>query len=209
MPDAAVPPPEPLAGRHSLQRRAVLLALFGVLLPVAILAELGRRSLDDVSQRIVRERQELARAVAVAVEITVSGPDFPDVALKEARAGLLLRAFREDRSLAVELLDETGCAFATSNALPESPDDVVAAAPVPSTGWRVRVRQTHGEAFAEVIVLERWLLFLTPLFLAVAGVFAWGAARSVRRPLRALTESADRLAAGDLSRPVAVPKGGK
>ena len=206
MPDPPGGPTARVRDRHGLQRRAVLLVLFGLLVPVAILAELGRRGLGDVSRRLVRERELLARSVAVAVEITVSDPDYPDRALKEARAGLVLRAFRDDRSLTVELLDETGCAFASSNAQPESPDDVVASAPVASTAWHVRVRQPHRAAFTEEIALEGWLFFLTPLFLVLAGIFAWGAARSVRRPLGALTESADRLAAGDLSLPVPLPE---
>ncbi len=206
MPRLSSGPPARIRDRHGLQRRAVLLVLFGLLVPVAILAELGRRALDDVSHRLARERELLARSVAVAVELTVSDPNYPDRSLQEARAGLLLRAFREDRTLAVELLDETGCAFASSYALPVSPDDVVASAPIASTAWRVRIRQPHRVAFAEETVLERWLLFLTPVFLVLAGIFAWGAARSVRRPLRTLTESADRLAAGDLSLPVPLPE---
>jgi signal transduction histidine kinase len=205
MPDAASRAPGRTWGRHGLQRRAVLLAVVGMLVPTAILAELGRRTFEDTSRRLVKERETLARAVAVAVEMTVSDPDYPDRALKEARAGLVLRAFREDRSLAVELLDETGCVFASSNALPELPDDVSAAAPVASTAWRVRVRQSRRAAFAEEMSLTGWFAFLTPLFLVVAGLFAWGAARSVRAPLRVLTLSAERLAAGDLSQPVPLP----
>jgi signal transduction histidine kinase len=205
MPDLASPPHGRTWGRHGLQHRAVLLAVVGMLIPAAILAELVRRGFEEADRRLVRERTTLARSVAVAVEITVSDPDYSDRTLKEARAGLVLRAFREDRSLAVELLDETGCVFASSNSIPESPDDVATSAPVASTLWRVRVRQPRRDAFAEEIALKGWFAFLTPLFLVVAALFAWGAARSVRRPLRALTQSADRLAAGDLSQPVPVP----
>jgi signal transduction histidine kinase len=176
-------------------------------IPAAILAELVRRGFEDLSRRIVTERQLLARSVAVAVEITVANPAFADPSVREARAGLVLRAFREDRSLSLELLDETGRVFASSRAIPESPDDVTASSPVASTFWRVRVRQPRRDAFAEEIALKRWFVFLTPLFLVVAALFAWGAARSVRRPLRALTQSADRLAAGDLSQPVPLPPG--
>lgn len=204
--------PEPAPGsrgrtwdRHGLQRRAVLLAVVAMLVPAAILGELARRGFEEADRRLVRERTMLARSVAVAVEITVANPDSPDRALREARAGLVLRAFREDRSLAVELLDADGRVFASSNAIPGSADDVAATAPVASTDWRVRVRQPRPDAFAEEIALKGWFAFLTPLFLLVAALFAWGAARSVRRPLFALTQSADRLAAGDLSRPVPLP----
>lgn len=205
MPDAASPAPGRTWDRHGLQRRAVLLVVVGMLIPTAILAELVRRGFGDADRRLVREREVLARSVAVAVEITVADPDYADRGIKEARAGLVLRAFREDRSLAVELLDETGCVFASSNTIPESPGDVAASAPVASTGWRVRIRQPRRDAFAEETALKGWFTFLTPLFMIVAALFAWGAARSVRRPLGALTESADRLAGGDLSLPVPIP----
>lgn len=202
MPDAEPSAPGGTWHRHGLQRRAILLAVVGMLVPIGLLAELGRRGFADASRRLVAEREILARAVAVAVEITVSDPDYPGRALKEARAGLVLRAFRENQSLAVELLDETGCVFASSNPLPESADDVSATAPVASTSWRVRVRQPRRAAFAEEADIKRWFAILTPLFLVVAALFAWGGARSVRRPLGALTKFADRLASGDLSQPV-------
>ncbi|HEY3351219.1 MAG TPA: ATP-binding protein [Thermoanaerobaculia bacterium] len=205
-----MPEPAPPAGgrtwdRHGLQRRAVLLAIIGLLVPAAILAELGRRGFEDTSRRLAKERETLARSVAVAVEMTVSDPDFKGSGLREARAGLVLRTFRDDHTLAVELLDADGRVFAASAAVPEAPDDVTATAAVASTAWRVRVRQPRRDAFAEEIALKGWFAFLTPLFLVVVGLFAWGAARSVRRPLGALTDSADRLAAGDLSQPVPLP----
>ena len=205
MADAAPARPARTWDRHGLQRRAILLAVVGMLIPAAILAELGRRSLADVSHRVAEERELLARSVAVAVEITVADPRSIDPSAREARAGLVLRAYREDRSLAVELLDGDGRVFASSNAIPEAADDVAVTAPVASTPWNVRVRQRRRDAFAEELALERWFALLTPLFVVVAGLFAWGAAGSVRRPLRTLTQSAERLAAGDLSLPVPLP----
>ena len=205
MADAASPLPGRSWDRGGLQRRAVLLAIIGLLVPAAVLAELVRRGFEDTSRRLVKERETLARSVAVAVEMTVSDPEFQGPGLKEARAGLVLRTFRDDHTLAVELLDADGRVFAASAAVPEALDDVVASAPVASTAWRVRVRQPRPDAFAEEVALKGWFAFLTPLFLVVAGLFAWGAARSVRRPLRVLTDSAERLAAGDLSQPVPLP----
>ena len=80
MPDAASPAPGRTWDRHGLQRRAILLAIVGMLVPAAILAELGRRGFEDTSRRLVKERETLARSVAVAVEMTVSDPDFPEPA---------------------------------------------------------------------------------------------------------------------------------
>ncbi len=208
MPDASPPAHGPTWRRHGLQRRAVLLAVVGMLIPAAILAELVRRGFEDASRRLVKERETLARSVAVAVEMTVAAPDFPGRDLQEARASLVLRTFRDDRTLAVELLDANGRVLSASASLPEAADDVSASAPVASTGWSVRVRQARRDAFAEELDLKTWFAFLTPLFVVVAALFAWGAARSVRRPLGALTESADRLAAGDLSLPVPLPPEG-
>ena len=205
MADAAASPRKRSWSRHGLQRRAVVLALLGMLVPIAILAELVRRGFEDESRRLVKERETLARSVAVGIEMTVAGPGLADPAMREARAALALRTFREDRTLAVELLDADGRILAASATIPVSSDDVSASAPVASTPWRVRVRQPRSEAFAEEIALKGWFAFLTPLFLVVAGLFAWGAARSVRRPLGALTASAERLAAGDLSLPVPLP----
>jgi signal transduction histidine kinase len=205
MPDAAGLPRRRSWSRHGLQRRAIVLALVGMLVPLAILGELVRRGFEDASRRLVREREALARSVAVAVEMTVAGPGVTDPSMREARAGLVLRTFREDRTLAVELLGADGRILAASAAIPEAPDDVVASAPVAATSWRVRVRQPRADAFAEEIALKGWFALLTPLFVVIAALFAWGAARSVRRPLGALTASAERLAAGDLSLPVPLP----
>jgi signal transduction histidine kinase len=205
MPDAAPSAPGGSWRRHGLQRRAILLVLVGMLVPIGLLAEIGRRGFADAGRRRVAERETLARAVAAAVEITVSSPEFRTPDLREARAGLVLRTFRGDQTLAVELLDADGRVFAASSGIPVAPDDVVALAPVASTSWHVRVRQPRRAAFAEEIALQRTFAILTPLFLAVAALFAWGAARSVRRPLGALTKVADRLAAGELSRPVPLP----
>ncbi len=208
MPEAASVPRARSWDRHGLQRRAVLLAIVGMLVPAAILAELLRRGFEDAGRRLVAEHEMLARSVAVAVEMTLASPEFPGRGLQAARASLVLRTFREDRKLAVELLDEDGRVLSASAPLPEAADDVAVSAPVASTGWHVRVRQARRDAFAEEIALKGWFAALTPLFLVVAGLFAWGAARSVRRPLGALTQSADRLAAGDLTVPVPLRPGG-
>jgi signal transduction histidine kinase len=79
---------------------------------------------------------------------------------------------------------------------------VAALAPLASVPWAVVVRQDEEEAFARVRGLRRTLLWLAPSLLAVALVFAWGAARSVRRPLAVLTASAEGIAGGNLDAPI-------
>ena len=83
-----------------------------------------------------------------------------------------------------------------------SPSAVSVLAPLSSAPWAVVVRQDEAETFGQLRALRRTLLWLGPALLAVALVFAWGAARSVRRPLAVLTASAERIAAGNLDAPI-------
>jgi signal transduction histidine kinase len=53
-----------------------------------------------------------------------------------------------------------------------------------------------------VRALRRRLAWLAPSLLVLALVFAWGAARSVRRPLAVLTAAAERIAGGNLDAPI-------
>ena len=184
MPDRAPDPPSSAPRsfeRHGLQRRALVLALVGMLVPIALLAEISRRGFERADARLVAERATLARSVAAALEISVSSGETPDPAVRAARAGLLLRTFRDEPSLAVELLDAEGRVFAASREIPALSDDVTATAPVPSTGWIVRVRQPFDEAFADARALRGRFLVLTPLFAALCGVVAARIVHAVRR----------------------------
>ena len=79
---------------------------------------------------------------------------------------------------------------------------VVAAAALRTAPWSVAVRQDQAETFAEARRLRRAIVWLGPALLAVALLFAWGAARSVRRPIGVLTAEAERIASGDLEQPI-------
>jgi signal transduction histidine kinase len=85
--------------------------------------------------------------------------------------------------------------------------EVLAVAPLTAAPWTLVIRQPEREVFSAVHVLERRLLLAGPPLLALALVFAWGAARSLTRPLQVLTESAERIAAGDLQ--VSIPRLGE
>ncbi len=210
MPDRAPDPPSSTPRsfeRHGLQRRALVLAVVGMLVPIAVLSEISRRGFERSDARLVAERGTLARSVASALEISVSSGEALDPSVRAARAGLFLKTFRDERTLAVELLDAGGRVLAASRELPLASDDVSATAPVPSTGWTVRVRQPYDEAFSEARALRGWFLVLTPVFLAIVGFYAWGAARAVRHPLAVLTAAAERIAGGDLALPVPIPRG--
>jgi signal transduction histidine kinase len=79
---------------------------------------------------------------------------------------------------------------------------VVALYPLATAPWAVVIAQDESETFAQARSLRRTILWLAPTLLALALLFAWGAARSVRGPVVALTNSAERIAAGDLDRPI-------
>jgi signal transduction histidine kinase len=80
--------------------------------------------------------------------------------------------------------------------------EVLAFAPLSVVPWGIATRQPEDEAFASTAALRRRLLLLGPAALAVAVLFAWGAARSIRKPLALLTEAAERIAAGGLDAPI-------
>ena len=81
--------------------------------------------------------------------------------------------------------------------------EVITFVPLSLAPWGILLRQPEAEAFATVISLRRQVLGLGPVLLAVAVLFAWGAARSVTKPLGVLTGASERIAAGDLAEPIA------
>jgi len=55
----------------------------------------------------------------------------------------------------------------------------------------------------EVAAFRRRSLWIAPALTGVALLLAWGIVQSVQRPVQTLTDAAERIAAGDLSRPIA------
>jgi signal transduction histidine kinase len=81
-------------------------------------------------------------------------------------------------------------------------DMVLALAPMNSARWGVLIRQDESVAFAQARSARWTILWLAPALLGLALLFAWGAARSVRGPIALLTDSAERIAYGNLSQPI-------
>jgi signal transduction histidine kinase len=79
---------------------------------------------------------------------------------------------------------------------------VLALAPMNSARWGVLIRQDETVAFAQARSARWTILWLGPALLGLALLFAWGAARSVRGPIALLTDSAERIAYGNLSQPI-------
>jgi signal transduction histidine kinase len=73
---------------------------------------------------------------------------------------------------------------------------------VPGTSWSVRVTEAGPDPFAPIARFRQRSLWLAPTFTVLAMLLGWGIAHSVRRPIARLTASAERIARGDLARPV-------
>jgi signal transduction histidine kinase len=313
--------------RNALQTRALLLVAFGLLAPLVILGFLISSALDDLSARVVRDQQLLARSAVAHVEEIVRDeleglygggvePDSParraallatyrhsrlfssvfllspggeilweepegghrddrllampaaqeaiatgrraasalttlkngarrlflfiplvdldgkatgmaGASLDPARPAFanLLPAAQTGEGLTTELVDAAGEVVATTDAGPartppvdpeflkpllhdrqpfagRAGDDAVAFAPLKLFPWGVVVRERATHAFAPAFTFRRRMLALTPVFLSLAALFTWGAARSVLRPLFVLTRAAERITGGDLAQPI-------
>ncbi|WP_242392740.1 ATP-binding protein [Anaeromyxobacter oryzisoli] len=85
----------------------------------------------------------------------------------------------------------------------EAADEFLTFAPLASAPWGVVMRQPVKEALpTEGAVPWLGVAVVLGLQLALAGAFAWGAARSVTRPIAVLTDEAERIAGGDLAWPI-------
>lgn len=316
-----------LGVQNALQARALLLVGFGILAPLVVLGFLVSSALDDLSQRVVRDQQILARSAVAHVEEMLRDdleglygggvePDSParraallgtyrrsrlfssvfllsprgEILWEEPAGGhlqdhlfdlpaaqeavatgrraasalttlpdgarrlflfvplvdlvgratglagasldptlpafaALLPAVQTGEGITTELVDAAGEVVATTDPGPgRTPpvgaafllpllqgrrafagrvgEDAIAFAPLRLFPWGVVVRERAAHAFAPAIAFRRRMLTVTPVFLVLAAVFTWGAARSVLRPLLVLTRAAERITGGDLAEPI-------
>lgn len=115
----------------------------------------------------------------------------------ETGHGDLVRKVVKDRQASV---DTRSCRQPAEG--DETANEVIALAPLSAAPWAVNVRQAEEEAFGPYFVLDRNMLLLGSVLLGVALLFAWGVARSVRKPVDMLTRSAERIAGGNLEQPI-------
>ncbi|MCM2333421.1 MAG: HAMP domain-containing protein [Anaeromyxobacteraceae bacterium] len=113
-------------------------------------------------------------------------------------AAELLELLREKRTGAVK---PVACPTPPGGAW--RPRELVTFASLGSAPWGVVVRQSLDEALPTEGAIP-WLAVLAILTaqLALAGAFAWGAARSVTQPVGVLTHEAERIASGELAWPI-------
>jgi signal transduction histidine kinase len=79
---------------------------------------------------------------------------------------------------------------------------ILAVAPLSGAPWGVVLEQPAREVLASSGAVPLGVVGLGALMLALGGLFAWGAARSVTRPIEALARAAERIAGGDLTQPI-------
>jgi signal transduction histidine kinase len=110
----------------------------------------------------------------------------------------------------VSLLDARSHVVASSGRTTASPATTLTPAagdivtPLQLAPWRVVIASGAGVGRAAFL---RTLGWLAPALVAASLLFAWGAGRSVARPLKVLTTAAERIAWGDLH--VAIPSLGR
>jgi signal transduction histidine kinase len=84
----------------------------------------------------------------------------------------------------------------------DAPRSLLAAAALTVAPWGVAATYPEDAVLATAGAVPHWFpVFGVGLVLA-AGAFAWGAARSVTRPVAVLTASAERVAAGQMDEPI-------
>ena len=100
----------------------------------------------------------------------------------------------------VELLDDEGHEIAHGGAevpVAAAGDLLVASAPVSNGRWLVRLVEPKADALAPVLMLRRILVGSSLLLLPFAVLVAVATARSIREPVMAMTDAAERLARGE------------
>ncbi|HEX7625011.1 MAG TPA: histidine kinase [Anaeromyxobacteraceae bacterium] len=79
---------------------------------------------------------------------------------------------------------------------------VAAFAPLGTAGWGVQAVQPEEAVLATSGAFPTTFPIFAAVLVLVAGGFAWGAARSVTRPIAVLTAATERIAAGGMDEPI-------
>jgi len=83
---------------------------------------------------------------------------------------------------------------------------VLAFVPLETAPWGISVQELKADVFAPAANLKKLFISLGFIFIGTALILTLGISRSIVDPLRELIRGADRIARGDLSKPIA-PKG--
>jgi signal transduction histidine kinase len=124
------------------------------------------------------------------------------MALPSRRLSALLQGTALGPGTRLELVDEARARLAATSDPPDGDTRVSFSVAVEGTPWSVVMRNVGPDPMGPVATFRRRSLWLAPSLAALAMLLAWGIARSVRRPLKGLTVSAERIAEGDLDHPI-------
>ncbi len=100
-------------------------------------------------------------------------------------------------------------ATSPGDATADEGDHIMAVAPLADTPWGVAVGGSESETLAPVNDLRNEMLLVGAVSLVVLWLATLIGARFLARPVRALTDAADRMRGGDLETPIHVPEGGE
>ena len=78
-------------------------------------------------------------------------------------------------------------------------DMITAYTSVPETGWGIMVPQPMEELYGQASEVGKAAMSIAFLGLVAAGLISWSLAKYICRPLKAITNTASRIAEGDLS----------
>jgi len=184
----------------------------------ATVAEAGRTS-RAAFRTVTTERGAPNLLIVVPLQAKgAGGAEFAGAVLDPNRPALaaVLGPGRAGERASVDVVDTEGRVFASSHperigrtaALPAASGqpaiavgeaEVVASAPLSVLPLSVVVRQERSELLAPLRAAERRVLVATPILLGIVILFAWGAARSLTKPIEVLTSAAERIASGELA----------
>jgi signal transduction histidine kinase len=207
--------------RLAIERRLQTLSAIALIVWMGAIATASVVTTNRITKTLVDERSQVARHLADRVERAIDAElsrlyrepatsNLPVAAQLTRTLPALASLLREFRSepYRVMLTDAAGRELAASVApRPGGSGGLLdVAAQVGRTDWTIHLAQPLSDALGPVFWLRRLLVWSSVLSCAFAIVLAWGAAQSVRRPILRLTADAQRLANGDLKRPIA-PEG--
>ncbi len=156
-----------------------------------------RRDFEKMLRHLRRGQSGFAEVVDESGRIVAS--------TEPGRAGRLSECARRFGRLAAEKRTLSArCADChAEEGVPLRPGEHLTFAAIGAAPWAVVVRQDAAEALPLEGMLPWYAgLGLLALQLALAGLFGWGAARSVTHPVGVLTEHAERIAGGELAWPI-------
>jgi signal transduction histidine kinase len=138
---------------------------------------------------------DLVDAAGMVIASTAPGRAGRPSDCRENLGGMI----REKRRVSVRCAECHAERGVAASAAPE----LLTLVPLAAAPWAVVVRQSVREALPTEGAVP-WQAAVGVLFaqLALAGAFAWGAARSVTQPVAVLTNEAERIAGGELAWPI-------